>query len=181
MSPFQGGMRQQPRVRERVVEPRTAQRTEDRDSTRAAPDGREECQLEIGFVLGRLGQLERNPAGPDLGDPGFAERVAVADHEVGPEAGPRGLARPAIGCDDDVRTRGPAGPGSVELGARGHLAVAESQPNLTFFMVMLLLTALFGVAMVRTGQVRSWSAAREDQPDPSWVDPRWRRGVDQRR
>jgi dolichyl-phosphate-mannose--protein O-mannosyl transferase/Gpi18-like mannosyltransferase len=59
----------------------------------------------------------------------------------------------------------------------GHLAVAEAQPNVVFFLVMLLLTALFGVAMVRTGQLRSWSSARGDHPDPSWVDPRWRRGV----
>ena len=118
-------MRQQPRVREGVVEAGASHGAQDRQAPGAAGHRREDGQLQVRFVLGRGGELERDPGRADLGEPGLPERVAVAHHELGHEARPVRLPRPAVRRDDEVRVGGPAGPGGIERRARRHVAVAD--------------------------------------------------------
>jgi 4-amino-4-deoxy-L-arabinose transferase-like glycosyltransferase len=61
----------------------------------------------------------------------------------------------------------------------GYLAISDDPPNITFFLLMLAISAAFAAALVRRGaSLRSALRSPEGGlAEPRWVEPRWRRGI----
>ncbi len=83
-------MGEEPEVRQRVVQPRSAERAEDGDPGRASPDRLEQRQLRVRLVLVRGCSQDLEPVAlRRVGDRGI-HGVQVTDEEVRVEAEPAG-------------------------------------------------------------------------------------------
>ncbi len=85
-----------------MIEALAAEHAEQHDLGRARGDRLRDRELEIGFVLGRREFRDRNALPRHPLDAGIAERVHVADDEVGKELPSFERERAAIGSDDVV-------------------------------------------------------------------------------
>jgi hypothetical protein len=119
------GQGQQREVGQRVVEARTAERTEDGDRRRATSQGSSHGQFGIRFVLVEWRSLDGDPFGFEGGDPLLAERVAITHPAVDPEAQRRGVPRSTVRRHDVRIVRTPAWPGDIDGVARTDSAVGE--------------------------------------------------------
>ena len=119
--------REEADVRERVVDPRTAERADDDDAGRAESDRRKHRQLGVRFVLVRTGPFERDPGGFEGGEVRRIDRIAVADPQVDRHAEDRRVAGAAVGRDDDADPGIPSRPGEVEPRPFGPGAVGEDE------------------------------------------------------
>ena len=120
-------MGEEPHVRERVVQPRPAERAED-GQPRGAPSHRlERRELRVRLVLVDLRADDLDAGVGRRGDVGRLERVQVPHQQRGLQAELPGAEQPAVGRDDRLDAVRPAGPGLVEQGARRHVAVGDEE------------------------------------------------------
>ena len=122
-----GRMPEEGHVRQCVIRPGPAERSEDHHGSGAGGQGCLERQLGVGGVLvDRLQRYGHAPAA-QIGKAVLAQRVTVTHPPVDPETEPLRNPRAAVGRNDEVDVVVPAGPRRVELRPRRRGPIREHE------------------------------------------------------